>query len=151
MKRWLPVFLMATTVVVVLIIGRGTTDNSPAARAERIASGIKCPTCQGLSVAQSKAGSAAAIYGEIKRRVDQGESDASIRAFLVSRYGSEQLLLPEATGISSVAWIAPVFVFVAGLGGVVLLSFRRRKGNVLQVPTEDDLALVEQARAADSR
>lgn len=150
MKRWLPVLLLAATVIVVLALARGTADNSPSARAERIASGIKCPTCQGLSVAQSKAASAAAIYEEIQRRVNQGETDADIRAFLVSRYGAAQLLRPEATGISSVVWIAPVFVFVAGIGGVVLLSVRRRKTNVLSVPTEEDLALVEQARAADA-
>ena len=55
-----------------LFVGRATESNSVRARTDRIASDIKCPTCQGLSVQQSKAGTAKAIYSEIERQVVEG-------------------------------------------------------------------------------
>ena len=46
---------LAIVVIVLLVLGRGTDGNSVPARTDRIANSFKCPTCQGLSVAQSKA------------------------------------------------------------------------------------------------
>lgn len=124
-----------------LIVGKGTTSNSVQARTDRIASDIKCPTCQGLSVKQSSAGPAKAIYSEIQRQVTEGQSDADIRGYLVSRFGIEQLLRPEATGVSALVWIAPVVFGVVALAAL-LFAFARWRKNTTPPFNPDDEALV---------
>lgn len=144
MRRWGPVIGLLLVLAAALVLGRGAHVSTPAARAERIASGIKCPTCQGLSVAQSKASSARAIYVEIVRQVDTGSSDEDVRAYLVSRYGVSQLLRPEATGEGSVVWIAPVAFAVAAFAAMAV-AFRRWRPSGA-VATDDDRELVARAR-----
>lgn len=145
-RRWLPIVCMLTAVVGALIIGRGEAPVTEAARAERIAAGVKCPTCQGLSVAQSKAGPARAIYTEITRQVAAGASDDDVRAYLVSRYGVSELLRPKATGAGSVVWIAPVALAVLAAAGLVV-AFRRWRPSGIAA-TDDDRVLVAAAVAA---
>lgn len=130
-----------------LFVGRATESNSVRARTDRIASDIKCPTCQGLSVQQSKAGTAKAIYSEIERQVVEGQSDASIRGYLVSRFGTEQLLRPDATGITSVVWIAPVMFGVVALAGLALAFARWSRKSTEPLRAEDE-ALVAAFRSA---
>ena len=130
-----------------LIVGRATESNSVRARTDRIASDIKCPTCQGLSVQQSKAGTAKAIYSEIERQVVEGQSDESIRGYLVSRFGTEQLLRPEATGITSVVWIAPVVFGVIAFAGLAL-AFSRWSRKSTEPASAEDEALVAAFRSA---
>lgn len=135
--------------VLVLVLGRGTNGpQTTTTRADRIASEIKCPTCQGLSVKDSKAASARAIYSEIERQVESGESDADIRAFLVSRYGSSELLRPRATGIGSIVWIAPIVFVVLAVAGLIAVFARTRR--VGKRATAEDRALVEAALSADA-
>ena len=151
--RRLVIFGCLLLVIGALIVGRGTSSNSVRARTDRIASDIKCPTCQGLSVKQSSAGPAKAIYAEIQRQVTDGQSDASIRGYLVSRFGTEQLLRPEATGVTSVVWIAPVVFGVLALAGL-LLAFARWRPKNHEPISPDDEALVAAFRSAqrgDSR
>jgi cytochrome c-type biogenesis protein CcmH len=130
-----------------LVVGKGNTSNSIRARTDRIASDIKCPTCQGLSVKQSSAGTAKAIYSEIERQVVEGQSDASIRGYLVSRFGTEQLLRPESTGIGSIVWIAPV-VFVVLAITLLALAFARWSRKAKLLPNVGDEALIAAFRAA---
>ena len=133
-------------VALVLFLGRGTsTPETVTRRSDRIASEIRCPTCQGLSVRASKAAGARAIYAEITRQVESGEKDEDIRAYLVDRFGTSELLRPRATGIGSIVWIAPVAVVVIG-GAVLINIFARTRRSTLSA-TEDDRALVDAALA----
>lgn len=129
---------------VALIVGRDRAPtNTVEARTEAIAKDFKCPTCQGQSVADSKAATAKVIYDEIARRVRSGESDSAIRGFLVDRYGEERLLRPKATGAGAIVWIAPVIGVVVAIAGLAL-AFRRWR--VRAVPTDDDRDLVTTLR-----
>lgn len=140
--------MLATAVAVlavVLFLGRGTAGpETVTTRADRIASEIRCPTCQGLSVRASKAAGARAIYAEITRQVGEGEKDEDIRAFLVGRFGTSELLRPKATGIGSVVWIAPVVVGVFGLA-LLIRVFTRRRRDPHEATTDADRVLVDTA------
>jgi cytochrome c-type biogenesis protein CcmH len=148
-KSRLPLVVIAGCLLLLvgaLIVGQGNTSNSVRARTDRIASDIKCPTCQGLSVKQSSAGTAKAIYSEIERQVVEGQSDASIRGYLVSRFGTEQLLRPESTGVGSIVWIAPVVFVILALAGLAFAFARWSRKENLQ-PSSDDEALVAAFRS----
>ena len=137
-------------VTLVLFLGRGvSTPETVTSRADRIASEIRCPTCQGLSVRASKAAGARAIYAEITRQVESGEKDTDIRAFLVDRFGTSELLRPRATGIGSIVWIAPVVVLVVGAAVLINIFARTRRSTL--AATDDDRALVEAALADEHR
>jgi cytochrome c-type biogenesis protein CcmH len=148
-RRVVPAVALAAVVVVALVIGGGGGSGRPrsaAARTEAIAGDIRCPICQGLSVADSHTPTAEAMKEEIRRRIDAGESDAEIRASFVARYSEEILLRPETSGVSALVWILPVVALVAAIGGLVF-AFRRWRRQPTLSATDEDRALVEAALA----
>ena len=146
MRAWRPYLVLVPVLAVALFVGTrpegGPPD--PAARTARIAREVRCPTCEGLSAAESDTPASFEVRQEIRRRVDAGQTDGEIRAFLVSRYGRDILLKPEATGLASVVWLLPV---AAGICATVALAaaFRRRKPRPPAEVSPEDRLLVEQA------
>ena len=146
LRRWLPAVALAAVVAVALVVGgagRGAS-RSPSARAHTIASELRCPVCQGLSVADSPSETAKAIYEDIRRRVDAGQPDSSIKAYYVGRYGEWVLLKPPTSGISALVWILPATALLFG-AGVLALAFRRWRREPARAATDEDRALVEAA------
>jgi cytochrome c-type biogenesis protein CcmH len=125
--------------------GRRTGPRTPAQRAHHLAAELRCPTCRNLSVADSDAAAARAVRAEIGRRVAAGESDAQIRAFLVSRYGGDILLTPPASGVGALAWGLPVAAVICG-AGALWWAFRKWESQLRGRPTAADRALVKEAR-----
>lgn len=126
MRRLLPWLALAAVVGVVLMVGARPErrDPSSAARAMRIARELRCPVCQGLSVADSPSSTARAMVDDVKRRIEEGESDGEIRRAFVDRYGEWILLRPQGSGLSALAWTIPIVALVLGAGGLTL-RFRR--------------------------
>jgi cytochrome c-type biogenesis protein CcmH len=148
-RRVLPGVALAAVVVAALVIGgagRSRPSRSPSVRAHAIAQDLRCPVCQGLSVADSPSPTAKAIYDDVRRRVDAGESDRAIRAFYVGRYGEWILLRPETSGVGALVWILPVTALLLGAGGLAL-AFRRWRRQPVLAATDEDRALVEAALA----
>jgi len=146
-KRLLPVVALVAVIVTALVIGGAGRDRgprSPAARTTAIAEDLRCPVCQGLSVADSHTPTAEAIKEDIRRRVDAGEGDGEIRASYVARYGEWILLRPETSGVGALVWVLPVGALLLGLGGLAF-AFRRWRREPGRVATDEDRALVEAA------
>ena len=127
--------------------GRGPRTNAD--RVNAIASEFKCPTCRSESVETSNAQTSRIIRADIARRVEAGESDDEIRAYLISRYGEEYLLTPQATGASSVVWILPVVVIVAAIAGLAVAFRRWRATPSGPELTDADRRLVDAARRVE--
>lgn len=147
-RSWLPYLVVLPIVAVVLVVGsrRGGGPVTAQERVERIAEEVRCPTCESQSVADSRAPASEAIREEIRRRVDAGESDGAIRSFLVSRYGKDIVLEPEAKGVSALVWALPVVAVVGALAGLAV-AFRRWGRRPPATASAEDRALVERARA----
>ena len=128
MRRWLPWVALGVVVMVALAIGASTSGggDSDAARAKRLSQEVRCPTCRGLSAAESDAKAAQAVRAEIRSRVAAGQSDEDIRAYLASRYGDDILLRPEGSGVTGLVWALPVAALVCGAAGLGF-AFRRWK------------------------
>jgi cytochrome c-type biogenesis protein CcmH len=147
MRRWLPWIALAAVVVTSLVVAAaGGGHESNAARAHRLATEMRCPVCEGLSVADSESQTSKAIAADIRRRVNAGESDSDIRAYYAAKFPGI-LLRPENRGLSAVVWALPVVVLVAGAGGIVLALRRWRRQPVMHA-TDADRALVERTRHA---
>lgn len=136
---------MATVAAVALALGSLTSTEAPTAqdRVTAIAKTVKCPTCQGESVADSNAEVSKAIRRDIAQRVEAGQTDDEIRAFYASTYGDDILLTPPAEGISALVWVLPVVVGFVAIAALVLV-FRRWRRPPAE-PSDDDRALVAEA------
>lgn len=115
-------------------------------RARDLAAELRCPDCEGLSVADSSTSSARAIRADLRQRLRAGETDEEIRAAYVDRFGESILLNPEGEGLGVLVWGLPVLVLVVGAGGLVLALRRWRREPAMHATPADE-QLVEQARA----
>lgn len=89
---------------------------------------------------ESDAPAAKAVRAEILRRAEAGQSDAEIRSYLVSRYGTDILLRPQGTGVAALVWALPVFAIALAIAGLVV-AFRRWRPSGVH-PSEADRAIV---------
>ncbi|MEA2901109.1 MAG: cytochrome c-type biosis protein CcmH [Actinomycetota bacterium] len=139
-------------VMAVLLVGAlaiGSQRNEPVtdeARVRRIGSDLRCPTCQGMSVADSDAPAAVGIREEIARRVAEGrETNGQIKDFILGLYPNISLR-PETRGLGLVVWALPVVAASAVIGGLTLVLVRRRRLRAEPAGLSDeDRRLVEQA------
>lgn len=149
-RRW-SWLAMAAMVVVALAVGAGG-DKAPRTEAERVravASEVRCPTCRGLSAADSDAKAAQAIRDEIRTRMRAGQGDDAIRSYLVSRYGKDILLRPGGRGVAGLVWVLPVAAAVVALAALVA-AFRRWRAPAEPAPVSPgDRALVAEALVAE--
>jgi cytochrome c-type biogenesis protein CcmH len=83
-----------------------------------IARSLRCPVCEGLSVADSPTALAAEMRALIRKKVAAGESAEEIVAYFVERYGEEVALVPRRQGLGLALWWGPVAIFL--LGGVIV-------------------------------
>jgi cytochrome c-type biogenesis protein CcmH len=90
------------------------------AEAERIADGLRCPVCQGLSVADSNADAAVAMYARIAELVRLGYSQEQIEDYFVDRYGEWVRLDPPVEGLHWLLWVAPALLAVVGAAAIAL-------------------------------
>ncbi|HET7236643.1 MAG TPA: cytochrome c-type biogenesis protein CcmH [Actinomycetota bacterium] len=125
-RLWLA--LAAAVVVVALAAvfapgGRG--GDTPDERVRDIASGLRCPVCQNLSVADSPSRLAGEMRSEIESQLEAGRTPDEVRAFFVERYGEWVLLAPTREGLNLLPWLVPVVGVVLGVGLWVYLLRRR--------------------------
>ena len=146
MSRRLSWMLLAVVLAGALAYGARGDSGPPTEdqRVRRIPSVVRCPTCQGLSVAQSDAPAARSIDDEVRRRVQAGESDRQIKDYLVSRYGQDIILQPEAEGVGLLVWALPLLGGAAAIAGLVVVLRGRRVRPGRKVSAADQ-ALVEEA------
>src|SRR6266705_3416043 len=89
---WIALCAVVAVVIGILLWPGGSP--TAAERARSLESELKCPECQGLSVADSQAPTSRAIRADITKRIAHGESDEDIRQTYIDRYGESILLAP---------------------------------------------------------
>lgn len=145
MRRWLPWFALAMVLVAALMLGRADDGpRTPAERAVDLSAQLRCPTCQGQSVLDSNAPAAEAIRTEIRRRVDAGESDEEILAYIDGQFADSLLLTPPRSGVGALVWALPVAGVVIAVSGLSL-AFRRWRADPAPEVSDDDRRRVAKA------
>lgn len=110
---------------------------------ETVADTMRCPVCQGLSVAASPSESAQAMKQEVRELLAAGYSPDQVVRYFETSYGEFVRLAPKAVGFNLVVWIAPVAGLLLGLG-LILWMGRRSSGasRAEQSDGSDDFGLV---------
>lgn len=114
-------------------------------RVRSLSEDFACPTCDGQSVAESNAVVAQEIRREIRRQVDDGQSDAQITDALVASYNESIDLRPRSGGVVGLIWILPVVVMVFGFAALASV-FRRWRHTEAKSATDADIDLVDALR-----
>ncbi len=99
---------------------------------------LRCPTCQGMSVAESPAEGARAMKLEVEKMRAAGFSDQQVLDFFEASYGPFILLAPRREGANLALWIAPPLLLL--LGGLLAFGQSRRSRTTPPpaAPTESD-------------
>jgi cytochrome c-type biogenesis protein CcmH len=94
-------------------------------RARALESEIRCPVCQGTSIADSPADFAAEMRAVVGERLASGATDQQVRDYFVERYGTWILLAPRAQGPELALWLAPGVALA--IGALLLVWHARRE------------------------
>jgi len=123
-RRWLAggvTVALAAVVAAAMIIGEETAADRVLALGAR----IKCPVCQGESIAESPSETSTAMMAVVAEKVAAGESDDQIIQYFTDRYGSGILLDPPFRGRTLALWLTPLAALATGV--VLILGLRRRR------------------------
>lgn len=138
-------------VAIVTAIAAGFAPSGPAERVGRIAAELRCPVCQGLSVADSPSQTAVTMRDLVAQRVAEGRTDQEIRDEFRRSYGDWVFLAPSTQGAAALMWLLPVTLVVAG--GALAWGRARRPAAAERDPPPADLqalrARVAREEAAD--
>jgi cytochrome c-type biogenesis protein CcmH len=93
-------------------------------RTHEVAALLRCPVCQGLSVADSPSTMATNMRGQVRELVAAGYDEEQILAYFERSYGEFVRLQPPLRGVNWLVWLAPL-LGLAGGAVVVWLALRR--------------------------
>lgn len=150
MRRWLGWiaigWLLALCAVGLALYGTGRSTPSLADQTRALAGQLRCLQCQGETVADSQATFSVQVRALIRHDLQAGQSPASIKSYLVSRYGDRILLAPPVSGVGTVAWVGPPLLVLAGIGFLLtlVLDWRTRGRGT---PTTSGEAYLDRVRA----
>ena len=96
---------------------QGTPLSGPALeqRTYEVASLLRCPVCQGMSVADSPSTVALDMKQQVRELLARGYTQEQILAYFEQSYGQFVLLKPK----NRLIWILPILILVAGAMVVV--------------------------------
>ncbi|MEZ5573347.1 MAG: cytochrome c-type biogenesis protein [Halioglobus sp.] len=95
------------------------------ARYQQLSEELRCPKCQNQNIADSNAPIAQDLRKLLHQQLEQGASDDQILDYMVARYGEFVRYRPRFGGAAALLWLAPVLLFMAALG-VLLVTLRSR-------------------------
>ena len=137
MMRSIVAALFSATVA--LSTARGQTTQQPPAdsaleaRTSAVASQLRCPVCQGLSIQDSPSELAQSMRAVVRDQLAAGRTPDEVKAYYVSKYGEWILLAPKPSGFNLVAYLLPVLVVLGG-GLLIALAVRRWTGGSRDTP-----------------
>jgi len=139
-KGLLPVLLLAVLHAQAAIESDGLADETQRQRFYQLTRELRCPKCQNQDIADSNAPIAADLRREIRRLLQQGQSNEQITAHMVARYGEFVRYKPALNRHTLLLWFAPGVLLLLGLAALALLVLKRRRVSLAP------LSAAEQAR-----
>ncbi|MFB0993853.1 MAG: cytochrome c-type biogenesis protein CcmH [Paracoccaceae bacterium] len=119
-------------------------DKALEARARVLSQNLRCLVCRNENIDDSQAELAGDLRLLVRERLEAGDSDDQVLAFITVRYGEYVLLMPKETGANILLFLAGPSMLILG-GGLAFAFVRRKSGE-----TDDEpLSAEDQAKLAD--
>ena len=93
-------------------------------RTHEVASLLRCPVCQGMSVADSPSEMAVNMKEQVRALLARGYTEEQILKYFELSYGQFVLLKPKFEGVTGMVWVLPILALVIG-GAIVFLKLRK--------------------------
>jgi cytochrome c-type biogenesis protein CcmH len=93
-------------------------------RTTQVAGLVRCPVCQGMSVADSPSEMAVNMKGQVRELLARGYTEEQILKYFELSYGQFVLLRPKFEGVTAAVWLLPVLALAAG-AAVILWKIRK--------------------------
>jgi len=133
MRAWR--LMLAAGLLTLAVVGgwRAAAGRPPTLdeRVSEVAAGLRCPACQGQSVADSESDLARQMRQVTRDQLAQGRTPGQVRVWFAERYGDSVLLDPPARGPGLVALAVPVLALALGVG--LLARFLGGPGRLVPV------------------
>jgi cytochrome c-type biogenesis protein CcmH len=84
------------------------------ARTKEVGALLRCPVCQGLSVADSPAEMAVSMRHQVRDLLAAGYDQEQILSYFERSYGEFVRLRPQLRGVNWLVWLAPALGLLAG-------------------------------------
>lgn len=123
-------------------------------RTLEVAQQIQCPVCNGESVADSPSLKAAEMRSVIRQQLADGRSEQQVLDYFQGVYGNDILESPPQQGFTSLIWLMPVLMLLAGGVAVVTVAREWQRQARVAAATQareddlDDVALSPDERQA---
>jgi cytochrome c-type biogenesis protein CcmH len=126
--RWLLVIILLIPCLAAAGEARPLADNPQVeARLKQLAVELRCLVCQNQTLADSNAPLAEDLRREVREMIAKDMSDRDIIDFLVQRYGDFVLYRPPWKATTTLLWLGPFLLLIAGATALVLVLRKRQK------------------------
>jgi cytochrome c-type biogenesis protein CcmH len=109
---------MTMVLFVLMLLGppEGTplTGEALDVRTTQVSALLRCPVCQGMSVADSPSEMAINMKKRVRELLAQGYSERQILDSFEQSYGQFVLLEPKFQGVNALVWLIPLVAFIGG-------------------------------------
>lgn len=116
-------------------VSAGLAGEELAERAQDLTARMRCPVCQGLSIADSTTPAARAIAARVEALLAAGYSEDQVLTYFEASYGEFIRLAPKPEGFNLIAWLLPI---VALLAAALWLALRARRAGLEGAEEERD-------------
>ena len=134
-------------ILFLLVVALGTPQGSPLSgatlehRTYEVASLLRCPVCQGMSVADSPSTVALDMKQQVREMLAKGYTQDQILDYFEASYGQFVLEKPK----NPFVWILPIVVLLIGVGVVAVTLRRLTSPTDNRQPTTDN-SYIERVR-----
>ncbi len=130
--------LLSLVLVLSAVAEQELADPKAEARAQELMRELRCVACENEPISQSGAEIAGDMRVKVRELVNEGKTDAEVRAWFKSRYGEFVLFRPSGKGVSGLfLWGAPFVLLLLG-GAIAFGASRRSEGEtVASIDPED--------------
>jgi len=136
--KWLLLIILLVPCLAGAEEARPLADNPQAeARLKHLAVELRCLVCQNQTLADSNAPLAEDLRREVREMIAKDMSDKDIIEFLVTRYGDFILYRPPLKATTTLLWLGPFVLLIAGVAALVL-ALRRRQKKLADVSLSED-------------
>jgi len=107
--------------------GQPMTGAALDTKTAEVASLLRCPVCQGMSIADSPSEMAVNMKHQVRALLERGYTQDQILDYFERSYGQFVLLKPRFQGVDALVWLLPLVALAIGVAIVMAKAKRLQK------------------------